>query len=379
MAPFYHPVIGGVEEVVKRVAEYMASRGNEVYVVTYDRLRVSGEGSLPREETINDVHVIRLKPNVVWSHGTYSTELPEALRKLKPDVVHVHVWRHPHVFQVAKLKRLLNFKTVLHMHGPFQTYQQLGVITWLYHRFADLFPYTRKMLVSYDRIITLTPFEKNLVINMLKAPAEKVLIIPNFLDEDFFQKVNQLIISKHKRIYKFEEPIALYLGRVSRDRNIELLLKAAKNLHRKAPKLKVLVVGPAEDNVAKTFRKVQNVKYEGPVYDLEKKAYVYAMSDIFINPTLYESFGVALLEAEAFGLPCIITGAGGQLYTAPPGLSSLWAEPTPKAFAEAVIKVVYDNELYCRLSRGARIWAKLHLANKIIPLYEKLYRELATN
>jgi hypothetical protein len=38
-----------VEEVVRRVAEYMVGRGHEVYVVTYNRLRRGGRGSLPRE------------------------------------------------------------------------------------------------------------------------------------------------------------------------------------------------------------------------------------------------------------------------------------------------------------------------------------------
>jgi len=53
IAPFYMPVIGGVEEVVKRVAEYTASRGYEIYVITYNRLRNGGVGLLTKEEEIN--------------------------------------------------------------------------------------------------------------------------------------------------------------------------------------------------------------------------------------------------------------------------------------------------------------------------------------
>ena len=99
IAPFYAPVIGGVEEVVKRVAEYAASKGHETYVITYNRLRNSGVGLLTREEEINGVHVIRLKSDLTWSHGTYSSELPQTVKSLKPDVVHVHAWRHPHVWE----------------------------------------------------------------------------------------------------------------------------------------------------------------------------------------------------------------------------------------------------------------------------------------
>jgi len=69
IAPFYAPVTGGVEEVVKRVAEYTASKGYETYVITYNRLRKGGTNSLPRGE-INGIHVIRLKPNLIKFRGT---------------------------------------------------------------------------------------------------------------------------------------------------------------------------------------------------------------------------------------------------------------------------------------------------------------------
>jgi hypothetical protein len=45
-------------------------------VVTYNRLRVGGIGSLPREEVINSLKVIRLKLAITWSHDSYSPELP---------------------------------------------------------------------------------------------------------------------------------------------------------------------------------------------------------------------------------------------------------------------------------------------------------------
>jgi glycosyltransferase involved in cell wall biosynthesis len=64
VVPFYTPVIGGVEEVARKIAEYTASRGYETHVVTYNRFRNGSIGLLPREEEINSVHVIRLKQNL---------------------------------------------------------------------------------------------------------------------------------------------------------------------------------------------------------------------------------------------------------------------------------------------------------------------------
>ncbi|MGC9107508.1 MAG: hypothetical protein ACP5IE_04885 [Infirmifilum sp.] len=62
--------------MVKHITEHMAGKGHEVYLVTYNRLRVGGIGSLPREEVINSLKVIRLKLVITWSHDSYSPELP---------------------------------------------------------------------------------------------------------------------------------------------------------------------------------------------------------------------------------------------------------------------------------------------------------------
>jgi len=186
VAPFYTPVIGGVKEVVRRVAEFLAMRGYDVYVVTYNRVRQSSAGSLPKYENVNGVHVIRLRPDFTWSHGSYSSELPIVIRELRPDVVHVHVWRHPHVFQVAKLKRRLGFKAVLHGHAPFHKLSQLGLTTRLYHRFVDMF--LVNCLKLYDVYIALTLHEAEKAVR-LGLEKNKVIIIPNGISEDSCRKM----------------------------------------------------------------------------------------------------------------------------------------------------------------------------------------------
>ena len=368
MAPFYHPVIGGVEEVVKRVAEYMASRGNEVYVVTYNRLRVSGEGSLPREETINDVHVIRLKPNVVWSHGTYSIELPEALRKLRPDVVHVHVWRHPHVFQAVKLKERLGFKLVLHAHAPFHVFSQLGVATWFYHRAVDWL--MKNALKRYDTLIALTPHERSTLVEKLSVEEEKVVIIPNGIDDGLVNSAQNTITT---------EPVVLYLGRVNMSKNVDLLVKAMRHVKKEVTNTKLVIAGPDEGLALKLKRYAQkhdiDFRYLGVVLESEKGR-LYSECSVFAHPALYEGFCITLLEAQAFGKPCVITGEGGQVYAAPPGRTSLHARPNPRDFGEAISLLLKDRGLYEKLSANAREWASQHSWSKILPRYDEVYSKL---
>jgi glycosyltransferase involved in cell wall biosynthesis len=366
VTPFYAPVIGGVEEVVRRVAEYMASRGYEVFVVTYNRLRYGGMGSLPKYEVINGVHVIRVKPNLMFSHGSYSSELAEVIRVLKPDIVHVHVWRHPHVFQIARLKKVLGFKAILHGHAPFHKLGQLGITIWAYHRVVDAIG--RGYLDLYDRFVALTPYEAERV-RYLGLANDKVVIIPNGVDED------KCVVDNVMR----DEDRVLYLGRISRSKNLDLLAKSMVYVREEVRDVELVLAGPDEGLAAGIIeysrRKGVKVKYLGPVTE-DMKHKLYLRSSVYALPSLYEPFGITLLEAAQHGLPPVITGDGGQYYVIAPNIAGLWANSNPEDYARAITMLLTDRNLWRRLNRQAVERAARFTWNKILPKYEELYREL---
>jgi glycosyltransferase involved in cell wall biosynthesis len=369
VVPFYAPVVGGVEEVVKRVAEYMASRGCEVFVVTYNRLRSGGHGALPRHEVMNGVRVIRIKPDFAWSYGTYSSELPEVVRELKPDIVHVHVWRHPHVFQIAKLRKLMKFKAVLHGHAPFHTTHQVGFAVWLYHRLVDLI--FKRHLDLYDIYIALTPHERDVVVQRLNLPSDKVVVIPNGINPPR----NQYHVSESDRRNRI-----LYLGRISREKNLPLLVKSMRYIVKTIKDAELVLVGSDEGlmkwiyGYAKSRGLTQAIRYLGPIYGDEKYR-VYASSAVFALPSLYEAFGITLLEAGIVGTPSVITGEGGQLYVAPPGKASILTEPDPEEYAKAIVMILSDKKVWKELGEGAKKNAEKYVWERILPMYKKLYDE----
>jgi len=364
VAPFYTPIIGGVEEVVRKIAEYTASKGYETYVITYNRLRNDSIGSLPREEEINGVHVIRLKPDFTWSNGTYSSELPQVIKGLKPDIVHVHVWRHPHVFQVARLRRELGFRAVLHGHAPFHRLNQLGAITWTYHRLVDMFG--RGYLRAYDAYIALTPHEAGRVRAL--GLSDNVVVIPNGVDED------GCLSNDVDRGYT-----VLYLGRVSSSKNLNLLIRAMIYVAREVKGVELTMAGPDEGLVQRLIEQARKagvkVRYLGQVGEGEKHK-LYMGSMVYALPSVYEPFGITLLEAGMHGTPSVITGDGGQLYTAPPNKASLWAGPNPRSYAEAIGVLLTDKGLWVKLSQGAREWARMHVWSRVLLRYDELYSGL---
>jgi len=365
VTPFYYPVIGGVEEVVRRIAEYMASKGHDVYVLTYNRLRVGGKSSLPRNDTIGNVKVVRVEPNFTWSHGTYSSEVPRILEELKPDFVHVHVWRHPHVFQVARLRRNAKFKSVLHGHAPFHTFNQLDMVTWIYHKLVDIL--YKGYLRFYDVYIALTPHE----VRRVNCRGCRVMVIPNGVEEDNCPVNGGRIVRSDYKV--------LYLGRISRSKNLDLLARAMVYVVKEVRDVELIMAGPDEGIVKGLLEYVMSrgvrIMYLGEVDESEKHR-LYMESTIYTLPSLYEPYGITLLEAGLHGTPSVITGEGGQLYVAPPGIASLWAKPHPRDYAKAIVMLLTDKNLREKLGRQAREWAQRHTWGKILPRYEKLYEEL---
>jgi glycosyltransferase involved in cell wall biosynthesis len=354
VAPFYYPIKGGVETVVQKISEYLASKGNEVYVITYNRDRLKGKNILKEIEQINNVNVIRLPVQFTWSHGSYSNKLLEVIRHIDPDIIHVHVWRHPHVFQLANEK----FVKILQPHSPFYPVSQVGLITFIYYKLIDnLF----SSVIRKYNIIAITPIEQEILMRKFKVPST---LIPNGVDDVYFEQKTE------------DKGYLLYIGRISKEKNLLTLLKAYKI---SGIKNKLILAGPDGGIVKELLsysKKYQlNVEYKNEVSESEKIELI-SKCRVFINPSPFEGFGITLLEAEAMGKPTIIVGNGGQTYVAPPNTASLRAENDPYSLAKAITTLVVDDSIYSKLSESARKWAENFRWSKILPRFRVYYEKL---
>jgi len=353
VAPFYYPVMGGVEKVVKDLSEFLSSRGFEVVVITYNRDR-RGVSKFKHFEELNGIKILRIRPKLTWSHGSYSPELVTKVKESRADIVHVHVWRHPHVFQIAKMEGIIK---VLHPHSPFYSLKQSGIINWTYYRIVDtLF---RNTIRQY-KLISITPFEKITLERKFKVQSK---LIPNGVDDLFFS------------ISKRGDEHYLYLGRLSREKNVVSLLKAYELSGTDRP---LILAGP-DNGLAKritklVYKRKLNVKYVGQVDDATKIELL-RRSRAVINPSPYEGLGLTLLEGEAMGIPSIIVGHGGQEFASPPGVSSIRTEDSPEALAEG-LRSMEDDVIHSKLSAGARSWAENFKLSVVLPMYLEFYSNL---
>lgn len=111
--------------------------------------------------------------------------------------------------------------------------------------------------------------------------------------------------------YSEKSKIILYVGRVSKEKNIDTILNVAKMLENNEKNIKFVIVGDGPD--LETYRDIapKNVYFTGFLHG-EDLAKAYASSDIFFFPSKTETYGNVILEAFASGLPAIVSDKGAS-------------------------------------------------------------------
>jgi glycosyltransferase involved in cell wall biosynthesis len=148
-------------------------------------------------------------------------------------------------------------------------------------------------------------------------------------------------------------PRILTVSRLSPEKRIETIISS----HRQLPtsmdaELCIVGRGPS----ARRLRRIAGPRtfFMGALDELSL-GHMYRESDVFVLASRAETFGQVLLEAQASGLPCIVSPSGAAQSTIAPGVSGLVATTdTAEAFAEAIQMIIEDKQARKRLIRGAR-------------------------
>lgn len=146
----------------------------------------------------------------------------------------------------------------------------------------------------------------------------------------------------------------IYAGRISKEKNIEVLLKAFSMVIESGIEADLIVVGdgPLRDELQLKYNNPQIV-FTGYLYG-EDLARAYASADLFVFPSLTDTFGNVVLEAHACGLPAIVSNEGGPQEIVESHQSGLVVDArTPNGLFEAMRRVASDRELYEHLQANA--------------------------
>jgi glycosyltransferase involved in cell wall biosynthesis len=150
---------------------------------------------------------------------------------------------------------------------------------------------------------------------------------------------------------------ALYVGRVSREKNLSLLVSAFKALSPKVPGLTLAVVGEGP-YLADMKRELEGFPavFAGYLGGTDLHA-AYASADFFVFPSTTDTFGNVVMEAQASGIPVIVTDKGGPVENMIPGETGLVVSSDgPEPLANAMLTLATNHDLRTAMGRAARAY-----------------------
>ncbi|MFW6334914.1 MAG: glycosyltransferase, partial [Desulfosalsimonas sp.] len=146
-----------------------------------------------------------------------------------------------------------------------------------------------------------------------------------------------------------------YVGRISKEKNLDVLAAAYRHLCRIRKDTVLLVVGggPYLQEMKQELAGLR-VEFAGPLFN-EDLAEAYASSDLFIFPSTTDTFGNVVLEAQASGLPVIVTDQGGPKENLIDGKTGrIVPANDPNSLAQAVYQLLEHPERMLRMKENAR-------------------------
>lgn len=183
-----------------------------------------------------------------------------------------------------------------------------------------------------------------------------------------------------KRIGSFSDELKLlYVGRVEPRRNIPFLLEVLSELKQRNISARLILIGTGEkeycDDCARRVKELglTQAVYWIPRVEQKYLAYAYRHTDVFLLPTVYEIFGMVLLEAMYFKKPVITTQNGGSEMLIENGKDGIVIPQFEAArWCDAVLKAVGDSCMGPAAGKKIRerfTWDKL--VDNFLQVYEK--------
>lgn len=369
----YEPVLNGVSVSITTLTRELKNLGHQVWVFA-PRFK----GHRDRESQVVRfpsfcTPVARDYPLAV----PYLPGLTGRIRELELDVIHTHT-----PFMLGwlglRLAKRLDIPIVSTNHT-------------LYTEYAHYFPLAPRsatrlfitgMLKRYYQQCDAVIVPSGPVRELLRSYGIDVPIhvIPTAISLDLTR--DPAVRSQMRQEYGIPDNarVLLYVGRLAREKNLELLLNAFDILASKHPDIHLLIVGggpyePRCRSLANALRNAERVKFTGYVAR-EKVGRYYSVGDVFAFPSLTETQGLVVAEALCAGLPCVAVNAGGTPEMFVDGEDGMLARNDVNDFASKIDTLLSEPGLLktfsVRAMKNAERFSPGEMSNKVLQVYESV-------
>ena len=299
-----------------------------------------------------------------------SRVLIQALKDLKPDIVHASLTLSPLDFALPEICEELGIPLIATFHPPFSHKHRnlsAGTQQFMYQLYAP-------SLSNYDAVIIFSEAQRDLLMK-LGVPGDRIVIIPNGVDT---QKYSPLDYSGFRQEIGAEK-LFVYQGRIALEKNVESLLKAWKQSEMPSGAKLVLVgEGPLMNVLMPNYGPEHNILWLGAIMDDQRRIDILRGADVFVLPSYVEGLSLSLLEAMSCGVACMATDAGADGEVLNQGAGIVLNPTRVKSELKTLLPLmVHQPELVDVLGKKARqrVLERYSLSQNLDQL-QKLYQRI---
>jgi 1,2-diacylglycerol 3-alpha-glucosyltransferase len=349
MADIYKTQVSGVTTSISLIKYWLEKLGHEVYIFTFGDDEV-----IDNEKNIVRTSGVPLVDTGFYLNLHYNRNARRLLYTM--DIAHVH---HPFVSGSLAMRYCVprNIPVVFTNHTRYDLYAQ-AYIPILPDHFGEaaLKAYLSPFFRACDLIIVPSPSMRK-VLEQLYGVVSPVEVIPNGVDLTPFWTITQPV-ERAKFGFSSNDIICTYVGRLASEKNPALLLRAFHGAASTYDHIRLLIVGdgPERENLESLVTHMNissKVHFTGMIDYKNIPAYL-AASDIFINPSSTETFGLATVEAMAAGIPALGIDAPGSTDIIDDGITGLISSNEVAVLTAKLIFLSTEHEVRKKMGIQAR-------------------------
>ncbi|WNB92507.1 glycosyltransferase family 1 protein [Bacillus sp. NEB1478] len=299
--------------------------------------------------------------------------IPFITYKLKPDLIHFPAFPPPLLVKKNTIFTVFDATMWKYVHT-------LSLKNRLYMK-----PLTNRGIKIANKIITISNSSKNDLEEMFPGEKEKITNSGISISKNFFPEKNKILLSKIKTKYQLPTNFFLTVGSLEPRKNLVFLIESFIEFKKQNKNnYKLVITGRNAWGKSEIFEMVQShnmnseIIFTGYVSDNELRS-LYSLSDYFVFPSIYEGFGLPVLEAMACGTPVIISNSSSLPEVG--GDAAIYFNPKSKeSLITALLGVINESYNYRELQRKC-LERQTHfswneVAHKINEEYKRVYNKI---
>ncbi len=365
-----YPTYGGSGVVATELGMALAKKGHKVHFMSYSqpfRLNQFNENLFYHAVNVNDYPLFEYQPY----ESVLASKIVDVAIYERLDVLHVH-YAIPHASVAYTAQQILKSKKI---NLPYITTLHGTDIT-LVGRDPSFEPVIRFSLNKSNAITSVSNSLMKETLQTFKID-NKIEVIPNFINIEEYKNVPKPCSKKHYA--PKGEKILVHVSNFRKVKRVEDVVSVF-NLTREKISCKLILVGegPERPQIEKLCRES---KYSQDIISLggiPNPLDILCLGDLFLLPSETESFGLAALEAMAMKMPVISTNAGGLPELNVNGKTGYTCSVGDvRQMANYAIELLSNEKKLQEFKANSFKQAQNFDTQKILPLYEKLYRQVA--